>query len=57
MTFQAQRISDKRFLLFLMALGAVIAREIVAGKNWRNLKVLTAVAVSDSFTCSSVTPN
>lgn len=32
-------------LLFLMALGAVIAREIVAGKNWRNLKVLAAVAV------------
>lgn len=32
-------------LLFLMALGAVIAREIVAGKNWRNLKVLAAVTV------------
>jgi uncharacterized protein involved in response to NO len=32
-------------LLFLMALGAVIAREIIAGKNWRNLKVLAAVAV------------
>jgi uncharacterized protein involved in response to NO len=32
-------------LLFLMALGAVIGREIVAGKNWRNLKVLAAVAV------------
>jgi len=32
-------------LLFLIALGAVIAREIVAGKNWRNLKVLAAVAV------------
>jgi uncharacterized protein involved in response to NO len=32
-------------LLFLVALGAVIAREIVAGKNWRNLKVLAAVAV------------
>ncbi len=31
-------------LLFLMALGAVIGREIVAGKNWRNLKVLAAVA-------------
>lgn len=32
-------------LLFLSALGAVIAREIVAGENWRNLKVLAAVAV------------
>lgn len=32
-------------LSFLAALGAVIAREIVAGKNWRNLKVLIAVAV------------
>ena len=32
-------------LAFLVALGGVIAREIVAGKNWRNLKVLAAVAV------------
>lgn len=32
-------------LLFLMALGAIIARELVSGKNWRNLKVLAAVAV------------
>lgn len=32
-------------LSFLMALGAVIAREVVTGKNWRNLKVLAAVAV------------
>lgn len=28
----------------LVALGAVVAREIVSGKNWRNLKVLAAVA-------------
>lgn len=32
-------------LSFLLALGGVIAREIVAGENWRNLKVLVAVAV------------
>jgi uncharacterized protein involved in response to NO len=32
-------------VLFLVALGAVVGREIVAGKNWRNLKVLAAVAV------------
>lgn len=32
-------------LFFLVALSRVIAREIVAGKNWRNLKVLAAVAV------------
>lgn len=31
-------------LLFLAALGAVVAREVVSGKNWRNLKVLAAVA-------------
>lgn len=30
-------------LSFLTALGVVIGREIVAGKNWRNLKVLMAV--------------
>lgn len=30
-------------LLFPLALGAVIAREIVAGRNWRNLKVLAGV--------------
>ncbi|MCB1519152.1 MAG: NnrS family protein [Hyphomicrobiaceae bacterium] len=32
-------------LSFLAALGTVIAREIVAGRNWRNLKVLAAVGV------------
>lgn len=32
-------------LLFLAALGAIIAREIVAGSNWRNLKVLGGVAL------------
>lgn len=31
--------------LFLPALAAVIGREIVAGRNWRNLKVLLPVAV------------
>lgn len=31
-------------LAFLPALAAVIAREIVAGRNWRNLKVLAAVS-------------
>ncbi|WP_157016711.1 NnrS family protein [Mesorhizobium xinjiangense] len=30
---------------FLAALGLAIAREIVAGRNWRNLKVLVPVAV------------
>lgn len=30
---------------YLFILGLVIAREIVAGKNWRNLKVLTIVAL------------
>jgi uncharacterized protein involved in response to NO len=30
---------------FLLALGAVVAREIVAGRNTRNLKVLAAVGV------------
>lgn len=32
-------------LSFLIALGAVIAREIVAGRNWRNLPVLAAVGI------------
>lgn len=32
-------------LLFLAALGAVVAREIVAGKSTRNLKVLGVIAV------------
>lgn len=32
-------------LAFLAALGLLIGREIVAGKNWHNLKVLVAVAV------------
>lgn len=31
-------------LLFLIALDAVLAREVIAGKNWRNLKVLAVVA-------------
>lgn len=31
--------------LFLVALTLVIAREIIAGRNWRNLKVLIAVGV------------
>lgn len=30
---------------FLVALGAIIAREVFAGKNWRNLKVLGIVSV------------
>ena len=30
-------------MAFLAALGAVIAREIAAGRNWRNLPVVTAV--------------
>ena len=30
---------------FLLCLGAVAAREIVAGKNWRNLRVLGMIAV------------
>lgn len=30
-------------LWFLASLGSVIAREIIAGRNWRNLKVLAAV--------------
>ncbi len=30
---------------YLLALGLVIAREIVAGKNWRNLKVLAIVSL------------
>ncbi len=30
---------------FLVALAAVVAREIVAGKNWRNLRVLAIFAV------------
>ena len=32
-------------LSFLIVFGAVIAREIVAGRNWRNLPVLAAVAM------------
>jgi uncharacterized protein involved in response to NO len=32
-------------LLFLAALGSIIAREIIAGSNWRNLKVLGGVAL------------
>lgn len=32
-------------LAFLIALGAVVAREIVAGRNWRNMPVLVAVAL------------
>ncbi len=32
-------------LAFPVALAAIIAREIVAGSNWRNLKVLTGVAL------------
>lgn len=32
-------------LAFPLALGVVIGREIVAGRNWRNLKVLAGVAV------------
>src|SRR5262249_56908989 len=32
-------------LLFLAALAAVVAREIIAGKNTRNLKVLAILAV------------
>ena len=31
--------------LFLLAVAAMIAREIVAGKNWRNLKVLVPVTL------------
>lgn len=31
--------------LFLLLVGAMIAREIVAGRNWRNLKVLIPVAL------------
>lgn len=30
---------------FLVLLGAIIAREVIAGKNWRNLKVLGVVSV------------
>ncbi|NBJ11108.1 NnrS family protein [Microvirga arsenatis] len=30
---------------FLMAVAAAIAREIVKGRNWRNLKVLTALGI------------
>jgi uncharacterized protein involved in response to NO len=32
-------------LLFLVALGAIVAREIIAGSNWRNLKVLGGVVL------------
>lgn len=32
-------------LTFLIALGAIIAREIAAGENWRNLKVVAAIGV------------
>lgn len=32
-------------LSFLLLLGLVIAREIIAGSNWRNLKVLVAITV------------
>ncbi|OUS08248.1 hypothetical protein A9Q96_01960 [Rhodobacterales bacterium 52_120_T64] len=32
-------------IAFLIVLGAVLAREIIAGKNWRNLKVLGVVAL------------
>lgn len=31
--------------MFLLAVAAMIAREIVAGKNWRNLKVLVPVSL------------
>lgn len=30
---------------FLVLFGAVVAREIIAGRNWRNLKVLVAIAL------------
>jgi uncharacterized protein involved in response to NO len=36
---------------FLLLVGAVIAREIVAGRNWRNLKVLIPVSL---FWCANV---
>ncbi|KHQ50915.1 NnrS family protein [Mameliella alba] len=32
-------------IVFLLAVAAMIAREIVAGKNWRNLKVLVPVSM------------
>ena len=32
-------------LAFLLAVAAAIAREIVAGRNWRNLKVLIVLGV------------
>ena len=32
-------------LAFPLAVGTAVAREIVAGRNWRNLKVLTVLAV------------
>ncbi len=32
-------------LSFLLVLGAIIAREIIAGKNWRNLAILALVAL------------
>jgi uncharacterized protein involved in response to NO len=32
-------------LAFLLAVGTAVAREIVAGRNWPNLKVLTVLAV------------
>jgi uncharacterized protein involved in response to NO len=32
-------------LLFLAALGCVVAREIIAGRNWRNLMVLVVIPV------------
>src|SRR5215212_1063252 len=33
------------YLAFLLAVGTAVAREIVAGRNWPNLKVLTVLAV------------
>ncbi len=34
---------------FLLALAAIVAREIVAGSNWKNLKVLVGVALLAAF--------
>jgi uncharacterized protein involved in response to NO len=39
------KIAAAADLAFLVALAAVIGREIVAGRNWRNLKVLVLVAL------------
>ncbi len=38
-------LADLAELVFPLALVSVLAREIIAGKNWRNLKVLVAVSV------------